>query len=70
MDEIVHYLIASLVFSFVGIMILGGGFYAIDKLTPYDLWKQIVVEKNMALAVLVSAMTIGIAMIISSAIHG
>ena len=52
------------------IVILGGGFYAFDKLTPYDLWKQIVIEKNLAVAILVSAMTIAIAMIISSAIHG
>ncbi|MGZ6480402.1 MAG: DUF350 domain-containing protein [Bdellovibrionales bacterium] len=63
-------LVASLLFSSVGIVILGGGFYLFDKLTPYDLWKQIVVEKNLAVAILVSAMTISIAMIISSAIHG
>ena len=71
MDDVLgKYLVASLLFSFIGIVILGGGFYLFDRLTPYDLWKQIVVEKNMALAIVVGAMTIAIGLIISSAIHG
>lgn len=69
-DILGKYLIASLLFSAVGIVILGGGFYLFDRLTPYDLWKQILVEKNMALAIVVGAMTIAIGMIISSSIHG
>jgi uncharacterized membrane protein YjfL (UPF0719 family) len=69
-DILGKYLVASLLFSAVGIVILGGGFYMFDRLTPYDLWKQIVEEKNTALALVVGAMTIAIGMIISSAIHG
>ena len=46
-----------------------GAFVIIDKLTPYDLWKEIVEEKNMALAVLVGAMSIGICIIIAAAVH-
>ena len=70
MDALLHSLVASLVFSVVGMVVLGGGFCLIDRLTPYDLWKQIVVEKNLALAVMVGSMTIALAMIISSAVHG
>ena len=44
-------------------------FLVIDKLTPYHLWKEIVQEHNMALAILVGAMSIGICIIIASAVH-
>jgi uncharacterized membrane protein YjfL (UPF0719 family) len=46
------------------------GFFVFDKLTPYALWKEIVEEKNVALAIVVGAVSIGLCLIISSAIHG
>ena len=44
-------------------------FMVMDKLTPYHLWKEIVQEHNMALAILVGAMSLGICIIIAAAIH-
>jgi uncharacterized membrane protein YjfL (UPF0719 family) len=41
----------------------------VDRLTPYHLWKEIVDEKNAALAIVVGAMAIGISIIISAAIR-
>ena len=71
MEEVLgKQLIASMLFSLVGMVVLGGGFFIFDRITPYSLWKQIVEEKNMALAVLVGAMCIAMGLIISSAIHG
>ena len=60
---------AALVFAFIGIAVFVSAFMIIDKLTPYDLWKEIVEEKNLALAVLVGAMSIGICIIIAAAVH-
>jgi putative membrane protein len=60
---------AALVFALIGIVVFVGAFVAIDRLTPYDLWKEIVEEKNLALAVLVGAMSIGICIIIAAAVH-
>jgi putative membrane protein len=60
---------AALVFAFIGIAVFVGAFVVIDKMTPYDLWKEIVEEKNLALAVLVGAMSIGICIIIAAAVH-
>jgi uncharacterized membrane protein YjfL (UPF0719 family) len=45
-------------------------FVIIDKLTPYDLWAEIVEKKNTALAIVVAAMCIAIGMIVSAAVHG
>jgi uncharacterized membrane protein YjfL (UPF0719 family) len=60
---------AAIVFAFIGIVVFVGTFVAIDKMTPYDLWKEIVEEKNLPLAVLVGAMSIGICIIIAAAVH-
>jgi uncharacterized membrane protein YjfL (UPF0719 family) len=67
--DIVLNIRAALVFAFIGIAVFVGAFVVIDKLTPYDLWKEIVEEKNLALAVLVGAMSIGICIIIAAAVH-
>ena len=67
--DIVQNIRAALVFAFIGIVVFVGAFVVIDKLTPYDLWKEIVGEKNLALAVLVGAMSIGICIIIAAAVH-
>lgn len=61
--------ISALVFTFLGIIVFVIAFIVMDKLTPYHLWKEIVQEHNMALAILVGALSIGICIIIASAIH-
>lgn len=62
-------IVAALVFAFIGIVVFVIAFVVMDKLTPYHLWKEIVQEHNMALAILVGAMSIGICVIIASAVH-
>ncbi len=63
------YLINAMVFAVLGILIFIASFAIVDKLTPYALWKEIVEEKNLALAVLVGAMSIGMCVIIAAAVH-
>ncbi|SFZ70663.1 DUF350 domain-containing protein [Chitinimonas taiwanensis] len=63
------YLLASLVYSLLGVGIFWLSFIVIDKLTPYDLWKNLVEERNQALATVVAAMCLGVAIIVASAIH-
>ena len=67
--DIVHNIEAALVFAFIGIAVFVVSFAVIDRLTPYDLWREIVQEKNMALALLVGALSIGICIIIAAAVH-
>jgi putative membrane protein len=63
-------LLATVLYAVMGVAILWIGFVLIDKLTPYNLWDEIVEKKNLALAVVVGAMFIAIGMIIAAAIHG
>ena len=46
-----------------------GSFIVMDKMTPYDLWSEIVEKQNMALAILAGLMALGIAIIIAAAVH-
>lgn len=66
----VKYLVSSIVFSFVGLVILWFAFWLFDKLTPGELWKEIIEEHNVALAIVVGSMTIGVSLIVALAIHG
>ncbi len=62
-------MVAALVYATIGLVIFGVAFVVVDRLTPYHLWKEIVDEKNAALAIVVGAMAIGISIIISAAIR-
>lgn len=71
MDQLIEikYIFAAFLYSGIGILMLAVSFLAFDKLTPGDLWKEVVQEKNVALAITTAAMMLGIAHIIASAIH-
>ena len=64
-----HALANAVIYSVLGILILVIFFVVIDKMTPYHLWKEIVEDKNVALAVLIGAMSIGMCIIIAAAVH-
>jgi putative membrane protein len=60
----------SILFAFVGVMVFWLCFVIIDKMTPYDLWAELVEKKNVALAIVVGAMCLGISIIVAAAVHG
>ena len=60
----------SFLFAMVGVAVFWICFLVVDKLTPYDLWGEIVEEKNVALAIVVGAMCIAIGLIVAAAVHG
>ena len=62
--------IGSLLFGLMGVLIFWISFVIIDKLTPYDLWVEIIEKKNVALAIVVGSMCIAIGLIVSAAVHG
>ncbi|MBA4074629.1 MAG: DUF350 domain-containing protein [Cyanobacteria bacterium PR.023] len=64
------YVLAAVVYSGLGIIILCLSTKVFDMLTPGDMWKDIVVEKNLPLAITLAAMMIAVGNIIAAAIHG
>jgi putative membrane protein len=63
-------ILASVIFSSIGLVVMWVSFILFDKLTPGELWHEIVKEKNLPLAVTASAMILAIAQIVAAAIHG
>jgi putative membrane protein len=64
-----HALANAVIYAALGIVIFAIAFVLIDKLTPYHLWKEIVDDKNVALAILIGALSIGMCIIIAAAVH-
>lgn len=62
-------MVAALVYAAIGLAIFGVAFVLVDRFTPYNLWKELIDEKNTALAIVVGAVAIGISIIVSSAIR-
>lgn len=60
----------SILYALIGVVVFWISFAIVDKLTPYDLWAELVEKKNVALAIVVGAKCIAIGLIVSAAIHG
>lgn len=62
--------LGSILFALIGVVIFWLSFVIIDKITPYKLWEELVEKQNMALGLVVAAMSLGISIIVAAAIHG
>ncbi len=58
----------SILFALVGVIVFWICFLIIDKITPVDMWAEIVEKQNLALGVVVAAMSLGISIIVAAAI--
>ena len=73
MDAISPFLktvMASLVYSLVGIAVFALSFLVMKAVTPFSIRKEIEEDQNTALAIVIGAVILGISLIISAAIHG
>lgn len=68
-SPLVSSVLNALVFAGLGILIFVIAFVVLDKLTPYHLWKEIVHEHNIALAILIGSLSLGFCLIIAAAVH-
>jgi putative membrane protein len=62
--------VGSVLFALIGVLVFWISFIIVDKLTPYDLWGEIVEKRNVALAIVVGCMCLAIGMIVAASIHG
>ncbi|EYF06799.1 Hypothetical protein CAP_1496 [Chondromyces apiculatus DSM 436] len=63
-------LISTLVFVLLGILVFAVAFLLIVKITPFSIRKEIEEDQNTALAIVIGSVILGLAWIISAAIHG
>ena len=72
MDEMLKDLIhvpATLVYSIIGMLVMAVAFWIITKITPFSIRKEIEEDQNTSLGIIIGAFLIGLALIISSAMH-
>ncbi len=63
-------LIASLAFSLLGILLFGFVFAVIQKVTPFSIRKELETDHNVAMAIVLAAVILGVAIIVAAAVHG
>jgi len=63
-------IVVTLVFTTIGLIFFALAFWIIVKISPFSIRKEIEVDQNTSLAILIASVIIGIALIVSAAIHG
>ena len=60
----------TLYYVAIGLIVFAVGFLIVVLVTPFSVKKEIEDDQNISLAVIIGSVIIGVAMIISAAIHG
>jgi uncharacterized membrane protein YjfL (UPF0719 family) len=66
---LMSHFINAIVYAILGVVIFAVSFVVLDKMTPYDLWKELVEGHNTALAIFVGLMALGVSVIIAAAVN-
>ena len=69
-DNMGEAVVSSVVFTGIGLIVFGLAFWIMNKLAPFSVKKEIEEDQNMALAIIMAGVIIGVSLIISSAISG
>jgi len=70
LDELLPVVETTIVFVAIGLIVFAVAFLIVVLVTPFSVKKEIEDDQNVSLAVIIGSVIIGIAMIISAAIHG
>ena len=69
-ESFIRPLIASVVYSVLGMAVFALGFVLITWLTPFSIRKEIEEDQNTSLGIVIGSVLLGLAIIIAAAIHG
>ena len=70
LNQLSDYIIATLIFVLIGLIFFAIAFMVIVKASPFSIRKELEEDQNTALAIVIASVIIGIALIVSAAIHG
>ena len=70
MSDFLRPLVASVVYSLLGMAVFAIGFLIIRWVTPFSIRKEIEEDQNISLGIVIGSIVIGLAIIIAAAIHG
>lgn len=70
LDDLLPVLTTTVIFVAIGLIVFAIAFSIVVLVAPFSVKKEIEEDQNTALAIIIGALIIGVAMIISSAIQG
>jgi putative membrane protein len=59
----------ALIFACLGIGLFAAACGALAKVAPFDVWKEVVQERNVAVAIVCAAVALGLGWIIAATMH-
>jgi putative membrane protein len=62
-------LLNAFLFAALGIVVFVAALAIVSRLAPFDVWKEIAQERNVAAAILAGAVAIGLGWIIAATMH-
>lgn len=70
LEELLPVLTTTVIFVAIGLIVFAVAFFIVVLVAPFSVKKEIEEDHNTSLAIIIGALIIGVAMIISSAIQG
>ena len=70
LEELGKSILNSSAFALLGLIFFGLAFLLMAKLAPFSLRKEIEEDQNTALGIIMGAVILGVALIVSAAVHG
>jgi hypothetical protein len=70
LGQLPELVISTLVFSIIGLLLFALAFWIIVKTSPFSIRKELEEDHNVALAIVIASVIIGIGLVVSAAIHG
>lgn len=70
LDELMPVLATTVIFVAIGLVVFALAFLIVVLVAPFSVKKEIEEDQNTSLAIIIGAIIIGVAMIISAAIQG
>ena len=70
MEELAPVIVTTAIFTAFGLLVFGIAYLIIVKATPFSIRKELEEDQNVALAIVIGAVIIGISLIIAAAIQG
>lgn len=67
-DHLLRALLAVCIFAFVGVTVLAVSIWVMTKMVPFSMRKEIEEDQNVALAIIVGAIILGISIIIAASV--
>jgi putative membrane protein len=66
----VRVFLTTVAYTAFGLVIFGVAFWIIVKISPFSIRKEIEIDQNTSLAVLIGSVILGLAIIIAASLHG